>query len=70
MVNVLFFNLKIIIISVEIQVKNFIKKSRAEQIRPGLVKRMAAFDMKLQMLGIVCLIHVELNSKPFILDTM
>lgn len=33
-----FFNLKIIITSVEIYEKNFIQKSKAEQIRPCLVK--------------------------------
>ena len=37
MVNVLFFYLQIINISVGINVKNFIKKSRAEKFRPGLV---------------------------------
>lgn len=34
----IFLNLKIIIIEVEIHVKKFIEKSKAEQIRPGLLK--------------------------------
>lgn len=52
-----FFYLKIVILSAEIHVKQFIKKSRTENIRPGLVKSRSKVNKEARTYDI----HVFLN---------